>query len=521
MVLVKNSEAKIILSSLIIIYRLVKGSSKKVNFKLTYLSISMRKLSVLMSLLQKKSTEWPWYLMGHVFFGIMLLMSLLLYQERMLAMDSAYYAFRLIVRQDFYTGHERYISYLPQLLPLLAIKLGGSLKVVLMAYSAGFILFYYAAYNIIVYLFRNPAAGLFLALSLGLSMRYKFYGPVGEIVLSIVYLALLLGWLTKPKQRFSTLPAWLDVFIGLGIASLLTTAHPFISITTAMGLGFVLIFQKEWKNLRYWITSAYTLVLLLFTFALSEQNAYEAQRIDPFKEAWQVLCHFEDYYLSEVLLRYFDTQYALPFVVFLISLVLLVIKKRYFVALYLGFSFLLLLSIIFVMYAYLGADIFIMLDGYLVHLGVIWALPLAFHWQQEQQRWMVPVLAFLLLFSLARINDSKAFFQQRLAYLENALEQHTPPEHPKAVAYLENFNYEKLWIGWALSSETLLLSSLKGPEGSRSIYLADKRGDLDGRFDEPNLYLNVPFAPDFIKNDDLPLQYFQLPKVPYREVELD
>ncbi len=474
-----------------------------------------------MSLLQKKSTGWPWLLMGHIFFGIMLVMSLVLYQERMLAMDSAYYAFRLIVHQDFYTGHERYISYLPQLFPLLAIKMGGSLKVVLMAYSAGFILFYYTAYNIIVYLFKNPQAGLFLALSLGLSIRYKFYGPVGEVVLSIVFLALLLGWLTKPKQRFSHLPAWLDVLIGIGIASLLLTAHPFITITTTISLGFVLLFKKEWKNPRFWIISYYTLVLLLYTFAFAGNNAYEAQRVDPFKEAWQVLSHFQDFYLSEVLYRYFDTQYALPFVVFLISLVLLSIQKRYFVALYLFLSFLLLLSIIFVMYAYLGTDIFIMLDGYLVHLGVIWALPLAFHWGQERQQWMVPALAFLLLFSLARINDSKAFFQERLAYLENALAQHTSPQHPKAVAYLEDFNYEKLWIGWAMSSETLLLSSLKGPGFSRSIYLADQRGDLEGRFDEPDLYLNVPFAPDFIKNDDLPLQYFQVPKIPYREVELD
>lgn len=481
----------------------------------------MGKLPFLRWLQQRNSTDWPWHLMGHLFFGTMLIMSLVLYKERMLAMDSAYYAFKVIVHEDFFTGHHRSISYLPQLLPLLGIKLGWSLKAVLMAYSAGFILFYYAAYNIIVYLFKNPQAGLFLALSLGLSMRYKFYGPVGEVVLSIVYLALLIGWLTKPKDKFTGLTAWLDILIGVGIASLLNTAHPFITVSTTICLGFVLIFQKEWKNPRFWAISIYTGVLLLFSFVLVERNAYEADRADRLGEAWKVLEHFNDYYISEVIYGYFDTQYALPFVVFLGSLAFLVFSKRFFTTLYLSFSFLVMLGIIIVMHAYLSSKIFIMLDGYLVHLGLIWALPLAFHWGQQRQRWMAPVLAFLLIFSLARINDSKAFFQERLAYLENALAQHTSQEHPKAVAYLDNFNYEKLWIGWAMSCETLLLSSLEGPDFSRSIYLADQRGDLEGRFDEPDLYLNVPFAPEFIKNDDLPLQYFQLPKVPYREVELD
>ena len=481
----------------------------------------MDKLPFLLRFQQRNSTDWPWHLMGHLFFGIMFIMSLVLYQERMLAMDSAYYAYKVIVNEGFYTGHHRSISYLPQLLPLLGIKLGWSLKAVLMAYSAGFILFYYAAYNVIVYLFKNPLAGLFLALSLGLTMRYKFYGPVGEVVLSIVYLALLIGWITKPKDKFTGLHPWLDILIGIGIASLLATAHPFITITTTICLGFVLIFQKEWKNPRFWIISIYTVALLLFSFVFVERNAYEADRADRLNEIWKVLENYNDYYISEIIYSYFDTQYALPFIVFLVSLVLLAFSKRFFSALYLSLSFLVLLGIIIVMHAYLSSKIFIMLDGYLVHLGVIWALPLAFHWGQKQQRCMVPTLAFLLIFSLARINDSKAFFQGRLAYLENALTQHTSQEHPKAVAYLDNFNYKKLWIGWAMSCETLLLSSLEGPDHSRSIYLADKRGDLEGRFDEPDLYLNVPFAPYLIKNKDLPSQYFQLPKVPYREVELD
>lgn len=470
---------------------------------------------------QTASQKWLLPLMGHLFFLTMLVMSIVWYKERMLAMDSAYYAFKMIVHQGFFTGHERYISYIPQLLPLLGIQLGWSLKAVLIAYSAGFILFYYAAYNLLVYLFRNPQAGLFLALALGLSMRYKFYGPVGEIVLSIVYLSLLIGWLTKPVARFQKLPPWADVAIGILIATLLVTSHPFVTISAIITLGFVLLYQKEWVNPRFWITSIYTGIILLYNFAFTERNAYEAERTDRLGEAWQVFSHYQDYYIFRIIYQYFDAQYALPFIAFLLSLVLLFFAKRYLTVIYLSLSFAVLLSIVIILHAYLNSNIYIMLDGYLVHLGLVWALPMAFYWGNKQKKWMMLTLAVLLVFSLARIADSKAFFQKRLAYLESSLQQHTNEEYPKAVVYQEDMNYEKLWIGWAMGCETLLLSSLDGPQYSRNIYMADKHGDLEGRFTEENLFLSVPFGPDFIKRKDLPKQYFQLPTTPYREVELN
>lgn len=459
-------------------------------------------------------------LAGHLYFVAMLIMSIMYFQERMLAMDTAYYAFKVIVHQDFFTGHERTISYVPQLFPLLAIQLGWSLKSVLIAYSAGFILFYYAAYNVVVHLFRNPAAGILLALALGLTVRYKFYGPVGEVVLALVPLVVLMAWLSKPQTRFAAIPAWADVGIGIILGALLLTSHPFITISTAIGLGFMLLYQNEWRNPRFWITAIVTGALLFYQFVLGERNAYEAERADRLNEAWQVLSNLPDYYISEVIWKYFDTQYIFPFVVFLAGLISLIWVRRFWLVLYTLISFLAILAIIIVMHAYMSSNIFIMLDGYLAHLGFVWALPLAYHWLNKKRSWMWLTICGLLVFSLARISDTKAFFQQRLEYVHTALKEQTSPEQPKAVAYLEDLNYEKLWIGWALGIESLMLSSLEGPEHSRNIYLADKRGDLEGRFDEPELFLSVPFGPEFIKSHELPGQYFKIPAIPYREIEL-
>lgn len=458
---------------------------------------------------------------GHIYFLLMLLLSIVLYQERMLSMDTANYAFKVLLNQDFYTGHDRTISYLPQILPLLALKAGCTLKTFLIVYSAAFILFYYLVYNIIVYVFRNPQAALFLALALGLSIRYKFYGPVGEVVLSIPLLALLAGWLSKPEEYFKNIKLWLDILIACIIATFLITGHPFITIGTIIFLGFHLLYHQKWTSVVFWVTSLYTGVVLYFKFIFVQRDAYETERLDRLAEAEKVLYNLDDYYISGVVTRFFATEYFLAFAAFIAVLIYLIVKRRWFVSLYMSISFLVVLAVVVVMHAYISSDIFIMLDGYMTHLGLIWAMPLAFVFGKENKSWIAPSFAILMAFSLFKIYDSHTFFHERIEYLKTAMAEHTDANHPKAIASRKNYNYDKLWIGWAMSMETLLISSIESPDNSRTIYLSHNEGKWDDRLEEPLLFLNVHFGPESVKQEWLPRQFFHLPEVPYIKIELE
>lgn len=462
-----------------------------------------------------------WVLLGHLLFLSLLVLSIVYYRERMLAMDTAYYSFRMIIEDGFYTGHERYISYFPQLLPLAVLKLGGSLQLFLLSYSMSFILFYYVVYNIVVYLFRNVSVGLFFALAMCLTIRYKFYAPVGESVMSIAYLALLLGWLSRPDNVFNHLPTWLDIAIGCCISALMYTAHPMIAIATFFSLGFHLFYQQDWKNARFWGISIFTGALLYYRFVFRDRGSYEQARADRLNDALAVLTNYQDYYVYEMVAHYFQTHYFLGVLLFLLSLIGLARAKHFLLSIYILLSSLLVLAVVIIAHAYLSADIYNMIDGYMTYVGAMWALAIAFVFVQKNRWWMAFATAIVLVFSVYKIKTCSTFFADRLAYLQTAIEQHTSAEYPKSVAYMTDMNYEKLWIGWAMSCETLLLSTLNNPEDCRTIYLANQPGELAERIGEVGTYWNVNFGLDYVKLNHLNKRFFKLPDTAYREVKLE
>lgn len=447
-------------------------------------------------------------------------MSLVYYQERLLSLDAANYAFHLVLGQDFYTGQSRVVTYLTQILPLLAVKSGFSLKAVLMIYSASFILYFYLIYLLITHLFRNPLAGIFLALSLCLSMRYKFYGPVGEVVLSIGLLAVLIGWMTRPADRFGKLPVWADLGIGMALASLLFTGHPFIAVSTAIFFGFDLLHRKRWKEWPFWVLSLYTGLILFLKMQFDASNEYTQMRLNRLSDVKAVITNLPDLYITDRLLWYFDTEYVFPSVVFLMTLIWLWLRGKRWLSVYLFAAFWGLLGLILLMHNYLSGPIYIMLDGYLTHLGVLWALPLAFCCLPERRWWLMFLVAVLLLFSLDRISNKHHFFRERIEYLQAIMGDHAAEDERKLLAHMDQFDWEKLWMPWAVSFETLLISSLDGPEGAATLYYQQHHENWEEQLDDPNFFLSLHYAPIFVKQEWLNSRYFQLPAAPYKKINI-
>ncbi len=456
---------------------------------------------------------------GHLFFGVLLLMSLVYYQERLLHFDAANYTFQLLYFEDFYIGHGRWISAPTQLLPLLAIKLGASLRTVLLIYSASFILFYYLIFLLVVYGFRQAKVGLFLALALCLAMRYKFYGPVGEVILSIGSVALLLGWLWRGEVLSHLSARWNHVLSFLLMVLLILTGHPFAALSLLFVMGFYWISSEKWWDREFWIMMGTALLLLGRKYlSLQQEGSYEAGQMDNLQEGVKLLGHFQDYYVFDRMLYFLDTEYVFPFVVFCLCLFVLLYKRKWWLVGFILLSHVGMLAAIMVSFSYLNDPIYILLDGYLSHLGVIWALPMIYVLLEERSLWSLALMVLLLGFGVDRIHGKRTFFQERMEIIGATMNPGLEQGQKKLLHHMDYFDWQRLWLPWAIGVETLMYTALGGPEKTSTLYYQQARFDEEEHAKSEDAFLGVQYDPFLFKLDSLPQKWFLLPAGPYHRI---
>lgn len=457
--------------------------------------------------------------LGHLGFLIMGILSLVYYQERMLHFDTANYAYHLIYFQDFYTGHGRYISYLPQLLPLLAARAGLSLPVILQLYSVSFILLYYGIYLWIVYGFRNLPGGLFLVLALSLTLRYKFYAPVGEVVISIAFVALVLGlltsdWYARYGQR--------AVKIGLAVflSGLFVFIHPFGMVSLGAAWLIWLVYSGRW---RWWGEYLLPFSCLLIWGGRSvlwgAGTSYEAGRLESLSAAASFFSNLRDYYVWDRFLWYLTAHYTLPLLLFVVVLVYLSVKGKWVTALLALLAWLAIAALVLLLHNYLNGPIYIMLDGYLAHLGVVMALVFVLPFGKSRSIGAVFLFIILLGFSLDRIRGVHRYYAEREYLLLNIIAGNSTPDESKLLSQMEAFDYDRLWLPWAVGVETHLMSSLQSPEQPQTLYFQNYGQELDHILPDSNAFLSIQYAPDTFRVGQFPPQLF-LPKGVYKSVDL-
>ncbi len=457
-------------------------------------------------------------LIGHVFFLLLLLFSGLFYQERTLNFDTAFYAFRLLYFQDFYIPHQRIINYASEIFPYLAMQAGWSLKNILLLYSLSFMLLFYGLYNLVAYGFKNPEGGIFMALCVCLTVRYKFYAAISEIFFSLALAGVFISWLTKDETKFPNLTTRTNTLIAGLLALLLATAHPMIILPVLVFFAFDLLYHNRWKERHNWLVIGFTVAVFGLKFWLIPSDGYEAGRMTVLADMFGVFENLQDKKVYHIMKLYFEKEFAFPTVIFAGLLGLLLWQKRWWSAAVLLVSFGLLLWLTLVIYSYLGAHIYAMIDGYLGLLGVIIAVPVLYLVLQSKQYWWSLALTVALLgFSLNRIYEKHTFFEKRLDYFSDFMENNAEPDSKKLLIHMRHFNWDHIWYPWAVPYETLLLSSLQGPEHSKVVYYLDygeqlapekARYFIAGKGDNNQFLVKT-----------LPQQYFHLDNNQHREIE--
>ncbi len=456
-------------------------------------------------------------IIGHFFFLTYLLFSLIFYKERLLNFDSAYYTFHLIFHEDYFIIHNRTINYFTQWLPLIAIENEWSLKTVLLLYSSAFMLLHYLVFNLIVHLIKNVEAGIFFALALCLTMRYKFYTGISEITATLAFVALLIAWLTKNQFRFSKLPVWADWGIAFGIILLVYTGHPLAIWLVLVFVGFDMLYNQRWKEKYYWIWLGAVLILYAYRFLAIQEGSYEEGQMSRLENAQAVLSNYDHYEVYHIIKWFFQREYALPFVCFLGTIFWMLKTRKPLSAIYIFGAAFAQVIIVLIHQSYLRGRIYYMIDGYLVYIGVIWAMAIFLVLlKSEFRKLSLIVIIILLSFSVDRIYKKHDFYTQRLNYLDKTIEMHATQEQRKFIIPPKYFSWSNMWVPSIMSLETLMLSAVEDPKHAAVLHVPKYEEKIENLIRKEKLILG---SMPHVTHKRLPKHYFDMPAHEYLEIK--
>ena len=119
-------------------------------------------------------------LISYAGFGVLFILSIVLWKERIIHVDTAFQVFKWINFEKINIEASRYAAIFPQLIPLIFIKLGSSLRTILIVSSLSFTLMQFIVFLIIRYGYKDILSSFGLVLSLVICTALNFYFPVAE-----------------------------------------------------------------------------------------------------------------------------------------------------------------------------------------------------------------------------------------------------------------------------------------------------------------------------------------------------
>ncbi len=441
------------------------------------------------------------YFSGFLVFGILLVLSLVFYKERMILPDDAFYLFDMCKKSGFVIAHFRFISIVTEWLPLLGIKLGLPLNVLAMCYSASFIIYYLVCYALCGLVLRNYKAGLAFLLYLILFTTHTFYWMLSELGQGIALLFVLYAWLSSTERpfRFSAL----SIIPVAAIIATLVFAHPLILFPFSFVLIFLFFNQPDKR--RPVIAAAGLFILTLICKNIFFKEGYDSGAMEGVKNFGKL---FPDYFTihstKQFVKNCFGKYWTIPVLSICIGLCYL-LQRRYrrlcFFALYV-IGFIMLVNVSFPD----PGTLELYIENLYMPLGVFIALPFIYDvWPWlEQRRIIAPTFALLIAGCLIRIYAAHYPYTDRLNWQRSVLAQH---RHEKVIIQSNILPMDKVLMTWCSAYEFWLLSTIEQHQ-TASVVIVEYVSKVMWMKDQKQAFV-TEFG--FIPYQELTPKYFSLP----------
>lgn len=451
------------------------------------------------------------------------------YEARISYGDSAYYLFNILQKEGFNIESGRAIAYFTQVLPVLAIKFGASITVVMKLYSLNLALVYLLLYGIIRWILKSSFVAAAILLIISQLQHYSFYYATPEHLLGTAYFLVLAFYIWKKSTEQQIDNKTIVLFFGLSFG--LYFSHPFLLLLLVNFLVLLWVYKKD-NRLFLLIVVAIMVMLAKYFF----RTGYEGDHYAAFSIKNLQLANIKKSYLTYFFLESFKERFALLKFVFYFFLLVLLIRRKWGLLILMPLS--LLAAYLPIYWMMPNGESLGYMECYLV-MGVIAVFSFMVFYAEEQLSSEIknPVLLVIFIFCLAGLyrNKSESLYKNRVKYIQSLLEESKSEGiykawiNPKNVDYshfvqnsavcipawinLKNVDYSHLLLDWSFPYETLLLSS---QDNSSQTIIVDHNGVDYAATNKTNVFYGAYWQS---VNYDYPFnkRYFNLPEQEYKE----
>ncbi len=446
-------------------------------------------------------------LLGHALFAGLFILAYMHFRERVIHVDSALQIFKWVQKPGVEVEAYRYSAVFPQLLVKLAKGLGFGLEGLLRIASLGHVLVGYIIFLLAAHVWRVGWVAAAAVLATVLCTRLTFYGIVLEANYLISYPFLLAAVLEGSARNGRNRRSWVWVFFALALVLLV---HPVGFLIALFVLAFFYFARPVLRPLLL-VLGVTTLLWGLIGRKLLPPSGYESDLYAATLEGLKNLGSLGEMPSMDFLLGHswnYTTHYLPAWILLATTLLLLARQGAW--ALFgvtlagtLGYTALNVVT-------YHAGEVAVMMEKNFLPLATLIALPVMFAVSQRSARWQawaVLPFALVLFLQFRGISFAARPAHARYAAIENVVHELRGAGLRKAV--LQEDMAEGIGVVWAMPFETLLVSSLDGPEqGLTAMVVSATSGTLG-----QGVYL-APWDTD-LPVDELDPRYFDLPQGSY------
>ncbi|MGL4598966.1 MAG: hypothetical protein ACRCYO_15720 [Bacteroidia bacterium] len=449
---------------------------------------------------------------AHAFYIVMAILAVVFYQERLQA-DAAYYFYYVVDSENFRIEHQRYILGASQILPWLGVKIGLSLKALMILQSLNPVFWFYGLFLFTTRILRDQTGGIALILVHVLGVLHMHFCPMYEIWYGLALLVVVRSqlWMNRFQKPW-------EFILLLVLMITVLFSHPLLFIP----LLFILLLDLFEKWLLHWkqivaIAVVFVLWYILKKLMLTEYESGKMSMLDTsWNKAYENL--FRPAYYWQ-LTKFFFTWYTIPVIMMLVTLGFYILRRARLKAILLTAFF--CGHILLVNFTHENdPTLTLYFERMYMPLIPIAVLPFLYDlFTQFALRNLVGgiLIALIVSWRMARMVDVGHDYKAKTANRARVIELAQQQGGSKFVLNGADFNACFRYAEWSFPMETMLFSSLNGSGKTVNVILPE---DLEAennrtKVNATNFLLR---RWDLRRNEEVNQHYFKIESGVYQEL---